>query len=389
MEGRAERSEPENLPSIPGMPIPGLSDFCDTHPQPRTTRGLPDPDTSFAWSELAARSKAPPYLHPGWLRCWWPAFGMGELEVKMLWRRGQLTAALPMARRPEQLESTANYHTPVFGIAAATKSMTTNMARELFRDAPARVSLTALEPEGMTLKVCKDAAEEAGFHVITRPHLLSSYAVLDYGWNEYKRTLHADLLRSLRHGRKQMTELGPLMLEVVTGGAVLDTRLDEAMQVEASGWKGRIGTAMLSRLHTRQFYREMAQWAAERGILRLYLLRLRGRVVTMCLTLQQYGVCYMLKDGYDETLRRYSPSDILTEALFEDCVGRGITRVEMNGDAQTHKLNWATGTRQHVHLEAFAPTTAGHLAAAAFCYGRPISSRVRQVFRMREPGHRQ
>jgi CelD/BcsL family acetyltransferase involved in cellulose biosynthesis len=389
MEGRTERGEPGNLSPIPGMPIPDLSDFCETHAQPRTTRGLPDPKTLLAWSELAARSKAPPYLHPGWLRCWWPAFGAGELEVKTLWRQGQLTAALSLARRPGQLESTANYHTPVFGIAAADQSATASMARELFRDAPARVSLSALDPEGSTLKICKDAAEEAGFQVITRSHLLSPYAELDYGWNEYKRNLHAHLLRNLRRGRKQLEEQGSLAVETVSGGEMLDARLDEAMQVEASGWKGKLGTAIQSRLHTRQFYREMAHWAAERGVLRLYLLRLSGRVLTMCLTLQQHGVCYMLKGGYDEAFRRYSPGNILTEALLEDCANHGIARVEIYGEAETYKLNWATGTRQFVRLEAFAPTVAGRLALVTYRYSRPITSRVRQALKMQQPGHRQ
>jgi CelD/BcsL family acetyltransferase involved in cellulose biosynthesis len=374
---------------MPGMPVPGIEDFCETHAQPCTTQGLPDPETSLAWSELAARSKASPYLHPGWLRCWWPAFGTGELEIKTLWRQGQLIAALSLGRRQGQLESTANFHTPVFGIVATDRSAAASMARELFRDAPAQVSLTGLDPDGTTLQACKDAAEEAGFRVITRPHLLSPYAELEYGWNEYKRNLHSHLLRNLRRGRKQLEEQGPLVVESVSGGAMLDARLDEAMQVEASGWKGKLGTAILSRAHTRQFYRDMAHWAAERGVLRLYLLRLSGRVLTMCLTLQQHGVCYMLKGGYDEDFKRYSPGNILTAALIEDCADRGIGRVEIYGEAETYKLNWATGTRQFMRLEAFAPTVAGHLALAAYRYSRPITSRVRQALSMQQPGHRQ
>src|ERR1700733_7619028 len=171
MEGHTDYSG-LGAPPVPGMPVPGISDFCETHAQPRITHGLPDAETFLAWSELAAHSKAPPYMHPGWLRGWWPAFGVGELEIKTLWRQGQLIAAMSLGRRQRQLESTANYHTPVFGIVAADRAAASRMARELFRDAPARVSLTTLDPDGATLKVCKDAAEEAGFRVITRPHLL-------------------------------------------------------------------------------------------------------------------------------------------------------------------------------------------------------------------------
>src|SRR6185312_11949097 len=270
MEGHTNHSGRGPLPRIPGMSVPGIDDdFCMTHPQPRNTRGLPDAETTLAWGELATRSKAPPFLHPGWLGCWWPAFGTGELEIKGLWRQGELIAALSLGRRPGQVESTANFHTPVFGIVAADPSAARSMARELFRDAPPQVSLTGLDPDGLTFKVCKDAAEEAGFSVITRPHLLSPYAEMEYGWNEYKRNLHSHLLRNLRRGRKQLEEQGQLVVEIVSGGALLDTWLDEAMQVEASGWKGKLGTAIKSRPHTEGFYRKMTHWAAERGVLKL------------------------------------------------------------------------------------------------------------------------
>ncbi|HEY4128966.1 MAG TPA: GNAT family N-acetyltransferase [Gammaproteobacteria bacterium] len=343
----------------------------------------------MAWNELAIRSKAPPFLNPGWLRCWWPAFGTGELEIRTLWRKGQLTAVLPIGRRRGQLESTANYHTPIFGIVAEDQAAAASMAREVFRDAPAQVSMTTLAPDETTLRACQEAAEEAGFRVVTRPHLLSPYVELDYGWNEYKRTLRSHLMRNLRRGRKQLEELGPLTVEIVTGGALLGERLEEAMQVEASGWKGKKGSAIRSRPHTRWFYQEAAQWAAEEGVLRLYLLRLSGKVLTMCFTLQQHGVCYMLKGGYDEAFKRFSPGNILTEALIEDCANRGITRVEMNGEADPYKLNWATGTRQYMRFEAFAPTTAGRVAWAKFRYGRPITNRVRQALNLKQPGHRQ
>lgn len=389
MEGHTNHSGRGPLPRLPGMLVPEFSDFCETHPQPRILHGLPDAETLAAWGELAARSKAPPFLHPGWLRCWWPAFGSGGLEIKGLWRQGELTAALSLGRRQGQWESTANFHTPVFGIVAADPSAAMSMARELFRDAPPRVSLTGLDPDGITFKVCKDAAEEAGFRVLTRPHLLSPYAEMEYGWNEYKRNLHSHLLRNLRRGRKQLEEQGQLVVEIVSGGPMLDARLDEAIRVEASGWKGKMGTAISSRPHTQEFYRQMAHWAAERGVLRLYLLRHAGRVLTMCLTLQQYGVCYMLKGGYDENFKRYSPGNILTEALLEDCANRGIRRVEIYGEAEAYKMNWATGTTQYLRLEVFAPTAAGHLALAAYRYSRPITSRVRQALGMQQPGHRQ
>lgn len=387
MEGLIPQGSP--TPRIPPLPPQDVEAVCDSHTQPRVTREMLDQPLMSAWQALAARCKASPYLAPGWLTCWWPAFGTGEVEIRTLWRQGRLAAVLPMARRASHLESTANYHTPVFGILAEDETATASMARDLFRDAPARVTLSTLEPQGTTLQACQEAAEEAGFRVVLRPHLLSPHVDLSFGWNEYRRALHSHLLRNLRRGRRQLEEIGPLKVEIVGGGELLDERLDEAFQVEASGWKGRTRSAIQSRPHTQSFYRHMAQWAATQGTLRLYLLRLANRVLTMCLTLQQHGTCYMLKGGYDEEFRRFSPGNLLTEALIEDCAGRGIKRIEIYGEAETYKMNWATGTTQYVRLEAFAPTLAGRMAWMEFNYSRPITSRVRQALHLQQPGHRQ
>ena len=366
-----------------------MEDVCDSHTQPRLSREMLDQPLMRAWQELAARCKCVPYLDPGWLSCWWPAFGTGEIEIRTLWRQGRLAAVLPMSRRPGQLESTANYHTPLFGILAEDESATASMARDLFRDAPARVTLTTLEPDGATLLACQEAAAEAGYRVVLRPHLQSPYVDLRYGWNEYRRGLHSHLRRNLRRGRRQLEEIGPLKVEIVTGGEALEERLEEAFQVEASGWKGRSGTAIQSRPHTQHFYRRMAEWAASHGTLRLYLLRLGNRVLTMCLTLQQHGHCCMMKGGYDEEFRRFSPGNLLTAALIEDCAARGIKQVEIYGEAETYKMNWATGSRQYMRLEAFAPTVAGRMAWMEFKYGRPVTSRLRQALHLQQPGHRQ
>lgn len=328
-------------------------------------------------------------MDAGWLSCWWPAFGEGELEIDTLWRQGRLSAVMPLARRPGQIESTANYHTPISGILAEDETSAAAMARQVFRDAPARVTLTALGPDDVTLRCCQEAAREQGFRVVLRPHLLSPYVDISKGWDAYRLSLRSHLLRNMRRGRRQLEELGPLKVEVVSDRDGLGERLADALQVEASGWKGKMHTAILSRPHTQEFYRRMTEWAVEEGTLRLYLLTLADRVLTMCLTLQQHGRCCMLKGGYDEEFARFSPGTLLTEALIKNCASRGIQQVEIYGEAETYKMNWATGTRQYLRLEAFAPTAAGRMAWMDFKYSRPLTSRLRQALRMPQPGHRQ
>ena len=60
------------------------------------------------------------------------------------------------------------------------------------------------------------------------------------------------------------------------GGARLDEGLAEVIRVEELAWKGGRGTAIASQQDTREFYGDVARWAAERGWLRIHMLRLDG-----------------------------------------------------------------------------------------------------------------
>jgi hypothetical protein len=68
--------------------------------------------------------------------------------------------------------------------------------------------------------------------------------------------------------------------------------------IEASGWKGERGAAIISRPETRSFYTEVSRWAARNGWLRLAFLRLDGRALAFQCGLEDGGTHYFLKGGF-------------------------------------------------------------------------------------------
>src|SRR5690606_23707106 len=78
------------------------------------------------------------------------------------------------------------------------------------------------------------------------------------GWEDYYMTLSGNLRSQVRRGEARLRREGPLRLEEHTGGPDLDARLDELFGVEASGWKGREGTAIASDASVRGFYTRLA-----------------------------------------------------------------------------------------------------------------------------------
>ncbi|HEY3859314.1 MAG TPA: GNAT family N-acetyltransferase, partial [Gammaproteobacteria bacterium] len=348
-----------------------------------------DPSLVSEWEHLAGRLTTLPYLRFGWAQAWWRAFGLGSPELCILRREGRLVGVLPIARRQKVLESPANYHTPSFGLLAEDRDAASTLATELFSNDPTHLSVTSLDSDGESLEALRLAAEDAGYRAIIRPFARSLFLDVRASWEVYERSLSRSLLRDLRKSGNSLAREGKVTVDVVRGGEGLDERMREAFVVEASGWKGAAGTAILSDPRTQRFYTAIGRWAAEQGALRLYILSVDRRPIAMCFALQQHGISHLLKAGYDPAYGRHSPGKLLMHAMFRDCFENGVSRIELNGDAEPYKFSWASESHEYKRFEAFAPTVAGQLAWAAFTYSRPVANRLCERLGLPHPDHRQ
>lgn len=330
------------------------------------------------WSELAQSVDAPPQRQPGWTRAWWNAFGTGVLEIHTVRERGHLTGVLPMIRKGAILKAAANIHTPGFGVLANDRpSIADTLAQALFAGEPRRISLIDLEPGGETFRAFMHAAHEADYKVLLRPYQCSPYLQITEPWAEYERRhLGKKWLKNLRRQQRQLGREGYLSIEIADGSSGLEELLNEAYAVEASGWKGSNDTAIISDGRSREFYTELAHWAATQGLLRLFFLRLNGRPIAMYFLLEQHGICHCLKTGYDSKFKFFSPGKILTLAVLEHCFAAGLSRVEFYGNGERFKFFWAHEAIERIRFEAFAQTTTGRLTEAAFVYARPVAARL-------------
>jgi CelD/BcsL family acetyltransferase involved in cellulose biosynthesis len=187
------------------------------------------------------------------------------------------------------------------------------------------------------------------------------------GWDDY----WASRSRNLRHNVERCTrrarEAGALtfeMHEAFPDGA-LERLLDEGFVVEASGWKGAQGTAILASDETRAYYTGLARWAASEGWLRLGFVRVDGDPIAFCLGIQAFGVHYALKVGYAEHARRLSPGVLLFHSLIRRAFDDGLHTFDFAGHDQPYKSAWATGIDEYIGLSSFSRSPAGGAALAA------------------------
>lgn len=328
------------------------------------------------WDLLARRLNAPPQLRPGWLVAWWKAFGRHELRIFLARRGSELAGVLPMIERGGHLVAAGNVHTPGLDLLADGVEAADALAGLTFEGGPRRLSAVNLHPAGQAFRALLHAAHGHGYRIVLRHYRCSPYLDLIGNWEEYRSRLSKKLLKNLRSKDRQLRRRGTLSFEVADGSSNLDGYLREACEVEASGWKGVNGTAILSAPQTRGFYTELARWAAAEGLLRICFLRFDGRAIAMCYQLEQGGIAYWLKVGYAQDFAHYSPGMLLFQRIIRDGFAKGLGRIEFCGTGERYKFDWTRTASEWLRFEAFAPTPRGYLAMGAFNYIRPLVTRL-------------
>jgi CelD/BcsL family acetyltransferase involved in cellulose biosynthesis len=338
------------------------------------------------WEALAARTGATPFVHPGWMAAWYRAFVRGRPLVAALRRDGALAAVAALETRWGTLRSATNWHTPEYDVVADSPEAARALADAVIALRPRRLELRFLDGGGLALSAFRAAAAGAGYRLLTRRLEESPYIPITGDWDAHAANLSGTMLKELaRRWRQLEKEAGAASFTVETGEAGLDEALEAGFRLEASGWKGKGGTAIVSRPETREFYTEIARWAAERGFLRLAFLSAGERPIAFQFDLELDGVVYHLKPGYDESYARFRPGKLLIRQVVRSAFERGARRYEFLGDADRHKLEWTSSVRERLLLQAFAPRPAGLAELAAFRFGRPAAQRALRAYgRVRE-----
>jgi CelD/BcsL family acetyltransferase involved in cellulose biosynthesis len=269
-------------------------------------------------------------------------------------------------RRNGSLLSVSNAHTPAVAHVAANKAAGRELFRGIVEENFRKVDLRRVPARGCTREALLDASKSLGHGFLSHSSRAQPFVDVTGTWTEYEtRQLTAKRRSSLRRLERRLAELGSVRFDVHHGEQSLEPLLEEGFQTEARGWKGRAGTAVLSRPSTRRFYFDLAAWAAQAGILRLACLRIDDRLAAFSFSVEQHAVHYGLKTCYDESLARFAPGIVLTYKIIRYASEEpGLSRLEMPGGGSDYKAEFATGYSEQEHIEVFRRGWLGNASRA-------------------------
>ncbi len=299
------------------------------------------------------------------------AFGDEDCGI---WRpgdgRGDL--AIPYRRRPLRVgplripaaAAAANDHTPRFdslGNRAPDASTLLRMMRELgvhclvfpYLAPDARLLRAAMRGQGIACH--RDLCEYSPYVDCSRP------------WDDYWQSLGRSSRATWGRRERRLVRDRDARLQVYSEWAAVAPLWERLLEIEASGWKGEMGTAIAQSPVTRQFYTRLAQALADAGRLRLFTLEIPAQgIIAFELTEFSDGVLYQLKVGYDQAWHKHSPGQALRVQLlrwaFAQPDVRAFDMLGGGGKAAAVKRKWATDATRLETLYLFRPSLPGRLA---------------------------
>jgi hypothetical protein len=124
--------------------------------------------------------------------------------------------------------------------------------------------------------------------------------------------LGAKKLKELRRQRHRLAEHGAVRFEVARSPDEIITAVETFLKLEASGWKGARGTALLQNDGDASFVRQATVALAATGQCEIIALHAGGIPVAAGIVLRHQDRAFFFKIGVDERFAKFSPGVQLT-----------------------------------------------------------------------------
>jgi CelD/BcsL family acetyltransferase involved in cellulose biosynthesis len=176
--------------------------------------------------------------------------------------------------------------------------------------------LRTMSLDGAAMKAFTEVLRDGGI----RPRMLQSHvrACLDATRNAdelLREALGAKKLKELRRQRHRLAEHGAVQFEVARKPADVAAAIETFLALEASGWKGKRGTALGQHDGDAAFVRRATAALAETGQCEIVSLRAGETPVAAAIVLRHQDRAFYFKLGVDERFAKFSPGVQLTLEL--------------------------------------------------------------------------
>jgi CelD/BcsL family acetyltransferase involved in cellulose biosynthesis len=283
------------------------------------------------WRSLAARALEPNvFYEPEFMLAAAPVFGQGVGAMLVRTAGGRLAGLFParIERRHGLAPMLVGWTHPFAPLgtplvdrddaAAVIGAWLGHLGGD--RAMPATLLLPLVPADGTFAVTLKAAIAVAGRAAVSfGDHRRALFAPGAQRAGYVERAVSAGRRKELRRQRRKLAEIAPVTFSTATG-ADIGAALKDFLVLEAGGWKGVAGTAIVSDPAVRSFVEAAVRALAGAGRARIDRLFLNGTAIAASITLTSGDTAWCWKIAYSEGVAQSSPGVQLMLDLTESFV---------------------------------------------------------------------
>lgn len=133
--------------------------------------------------------------------------------------------------------------------------------------------------------------------------------------------------REYRRLWRRLSETGHLRYHIASNKNEILRAFEDYMQLEAAGWKGKQGTAFLSKSKDTDFARKAIYNLAKQDLVRIHILSVNDRPVASLVVFYYQNQAWTWKTAYDENLKAFSPGVLLMIEVLKNHIEDAHLRI--------------------------------------------------------------
>jgi CelD/BcsL family acetyltransferase involved in cellulose biosynthesis len=260
---------------------------------------------------------------------------IGLMPVVPMWRAYKIPLPALVSAHPY-----GTLCTPTLDRTAADNAATQLL--QAARKAGARaLVLREVALDGAAMKAVTEALRRDGlFPRILNAHVRACLDATGEAEALLREALGAKKLKELRRQRHRLAEHGTASFEAARSPEEVLTAIETFLALEAGGWKGKRGTALMQVAGDAAFIRRATKTLAESGQCEIVTLRAGRTPIAAGIVLRHLDRAFFFKLGVDERFAKFSPGVQLTLELTRHlCADPAIASADSSASPDHPMIN--------------------------------------------------
>lgn len=343
------------------------------------------------WGELLASSTSNnPFLTWEWLRAWWEHLAEGSQLAIVAVRSGArliglaplhvVGSGLPWFSRLEFLgarDAGSDYLDVILRRgheAQALQAIEDHLAaRQL------AIRLTHLPPTSWAATVAGRLARNGWTATAKDDGTCPVIPLAGHTFDSYLATLGSSHRANVRRRIKALSQQFDVRFDLVTTHEERCEMLGALVTFHERRYKEQGGSSAFEASEAIAFQDEASRRALDGGFLRMYALRLNGRLAAVMYGFLAGGRFYFYQHGFDDQYKAHSVGLVVMALSLRAAIDEGAAEFDMLWGVEPYKFLWARETRELRRVELFPIHFGGTLQRRALAATRNAKKLARRV----------